>query len=91
MTINPKVISSFELSYNKSPKFGVSSNGVPHKLTDSVFRRLLFIVFSDWYHEKTVYNDYEKTWQIRDDFNMDLFGDQYPEADWNADINFLAD
>ncbi|MDR0814147.1 MAG: hypothetical protein LBN37_00180 [Bacteroidales bacterium] len=90
MTVNPKIKTSFELSYAESPKFGLSSNGVPSKISESVFRRLLFVVFSDWYHEKTVYNDYERTWQIRDDFNMNLFGDLYPETDWNADINFLA-
>lgn len=50
---------------------------------------MLFVVFSDYYHQRTEDNDYLETRQIRTDFNKDLFGSAYTEAEWEADINFV--
>ena len=36
-------------------------------------------------------NDYKETRTIRDDFNEELMGADYSEADWQADIAFLLD
>ena len=59
-------------------------------LDTSLIARILYTVFSDYYHEKTENNDYRETRKIRDDFGKDLFGFDYSEAEWNADFNFFV-
>lgn len=89
MTINPKNNKSFNIPFTTSPKFAFTTNYVPTDFDPSTNARLIFMVFSDYYHQKTVENDYLETRSIRDDFNKNLLTD-YSEAEWNLDINFFA-
>lgn len=89
ITINPKHGSIYNLPYSKSPKFAFTTNYVPKEFDASSVGRMLFVVFSDYYHQKTEENDYLETRTIRDDFRKDLFGSAYTEAEWEADINFI--
>ena len=49
----------------------------------------MYMVFSDYYHQKTEDNDYLETRSIRDDFGKDLFNKTYSEDEWNQDLNFI--
>lgn len=89
MTVNPKNNRSFYIDFKDSPKFGFTTNYVPSEFDPSTNARLLFMVFSDYYHEKTMLNDYLESRSIRDDFNKNLMTD-YNETEWNNDINFFA-
>lgn len=89
MTINAKNIQSYSLPFNESPKFAFTSNYVPKDFDPSSRQRMLYVVFSDYYHQRTEENDYLETRQIRDDFNKDLLVDGYSEPEWEADINFM--
>lgn len=59
-------------------------------LDTSLSARILYTVFSDYYHESTENNNYCETRKIQHDFGKDLFGSQYSEAEWNNDLNFFA-
>lgn len=89
MTVNPKNNRSFYIDFADSPKFGFTTNYVPQEFNPSTTARLLYMVFSDYYHERTPENDYRESRSIRDDFGKNLFTD-YTEEEWNADINFMA-
>lgn len=89
MTINMKNSSIYTLKFNDAPKFAFTTNYVPKEFDPSTVGRMLFVVFSDYYHYQTEENDYLETRQIRSDFNKDLFGSKYTEAEWEADINFM--
>lgn len=89
ITINAKNVSAYTLTFDEAPKFAFTTNYVPKDFDASSVGRMLFVVFSDYYHQKTEENDYLETRQIRDDFNKTLFGCSYPEAEWEADINFI--
>ena len=89
MTVNPKNNRSFYIDFMDSPKFGFTTNYVPSEFDPSTNDRLLFMVFSDYYHAKTMLNDYLESRSIRDDFNKNLMTD-YNETEWNNDINFFA-
>jgi hypothetical protein len=89
ITINTKNVSAYTLSFADAPKFAFTTNYVPKEFDGSSVGRMLFVVFSDYYHQKTEDNDYLETRQIRSDFNKDLFGTSYTEAEWEADINFI--
>ena len=89
MTVNPKNNQSYNIPYNESPKIAFTTNYVPNNFDASTMARLLPMVFSDYYHEKTEDSNYKSSFSIRDDFNKDLFGVDYSEEEWNADHNFL--
>ena len=90
MTVNPKNNKSFFIEFEVSPKFGFTTNYVPRDFDPSTNARLLYMVFSDYYHEKTADNDYLETRGIRDDFGHNLMTNDYSEENWNWDLNFFA-
>jgi DNA primase len=90
LIVNPKNNQSYEIPFEKSPKYCFTSNHALRNMDTSLIARILYTVFSDYYHEKTENNDYRETRKIRDDFGKDLFGFDYSEEEWNADFNFFA-
>jgi len=90
MTINPKNEKSFELKYEDAPNIAFTSNFAPPNLDASTLARLLFMVFSDYYHEQSDYTNYLESRSIRDDVG-DMFEANYTEEQYNADINFCID
>lgn len=91
MIVNSKHVKSKELTFDESPKIAITSNFAPNRFDESTLRRLLFVPMSDYYHQKTEFNDYQETRRISDDFSQNLFGPDYTREQWNADINFLID
>ena len=89
MTVNPKNNQSFTIPFEDSPKIAFTTNYVPANFDPSSEARLLYMVFSDYYHQKTEDNDYLESRSIRDDFNKDLYSKLYTEEEWNQDLNFL--
>ena len=90
LIVNPKNNQSYEIPFEKAPKFVFTSNHAQRNLDPSLEARLLYTVFSDYYHQQSDSNDYNETRGIRDDFKKDLYGFDYSEAEWNADFNFFA-
>ncbi len=88
LTVNPKNNHVFTIPFDESPKFAFTTNYVPSNFDPSSQARALYMVFSDWYHEKTEENDYLETRSIRDDFHKTLYEHDYTEEEWNNDINF---
>ena len=89
MTVNPKNNQSFTIPFEESPKIAFTTNYVPADFDPSSEARLLYMVFSDYYHQKTEENDYRESRSIRDDFGKDLFSKTYSEDEWNQDLNFI--
>jgi hypothetical protein len=88
---NKKHVDSNVMDFTKSPKFAFTSNFPPPNKDSATLRRLLFVVFSDYYHQKTDDNDYRESRRIYDDFNLELGGEHYTNEMWNDDVNFLLD
>ncbi len=89
MTVNPKNNQSYTIPFDESPKFAFTTNYIPSDFNASTEARMLYMVYSDYYHQRTEGSDYNETRSIRDDFGRELFTKDYPEHLWNADINFL--
>lgn len=51
--------------------------------------RILYTVFSDFYHVRSDETDYKDDFSVNDDFGKNLFLD-YTEEEWNYDFNFFA-
>ena len=91
LPVNPKFGKQFTLPFEKAPKMVISTNFASRNLDDSTQARLLYTVFSDYYHEQTDNNDFRETRKIYDDFNKQLQSEDYTGAEWNDDFNFYAD
>ena len=90
--VNPKNNSSYVIPFSQAPKMGLTTNYMIRDNDGSTEGRLLYTVFSDYYHVRTDDNGYKETRQISDDFNGKvLFDELYKPNEWNDDINFFAD
>lgn len=87
LKVNPKNGVPFEIEFSKSPKFVIASNFTIRNPDPSTIRRVLFTVYSDYYHYNKD-NEYKQQRQVSDDFGgKNLFTD-FTEKDWNEYINF---
>ncbi|HNX37500.1 MAG TPA: hypothetical protein PL124_05460 [Candidatus Cloacimonadota bacterium] len=89
MEVNPKNNQSYEIPFEHVPKFCITSNFTLRNIDPSTEGRILYTVFSDYYHVRTEGEDYTEDFTIRDDFGKVLFND-YNEEEWNDDFNFFA-
>lgn len=89
MNINPKNNKQYIVPFEESPKLVFTTNYVPSDFDPSSDARIIYVVFSDYYHQRTVDNDYRETRSVRDDFDMDLWNSLYSEEDWSRDLNFV--
>lgn len=86
--VNPKNNKPFEIVFDNSPKIVATSNYQLKELDPSTSRRLLYVLYSDYYHNNES-GDYNEQRKVRDDFDMDLFTD-FSDTDWNDFYNFTA-
>lgn len=91
LTVNPKFNAAYTIPYALSPKWCFTTNFTNRNMSPSTARRLLYTVFSDYYHQQTDTNGYLETRKIKDDFNKNLFDEFYSTDEWNADFNFFVD
>lgn len=87
--VNSKHISKQILDYDESGKMLVSSNFELQNTDNSTIARLLNAAVSDYYHEKTKYNDYRETRSPFTKYGRMLF-DEFTEEEWNKFYNFMA-
>lgn len=87
MVINPKGKPGFVLPFAHSPKLTFSTNFGINNVDPSTQARILYTVFSDYYHDQT--EEFDKKYDPRDDFGKRLY-DDFDEADWNRCINLAA-
>lgn len=89
LEVNPKNNQSYEIPFEHVPKFCITSNFTLRNIDPSTEGRILYTVFSDYYHVRTEGEEYDSDFTIRDDFGKNLFLD-YNEEEWNDDFNFFA-
>jgi hypothetical protein len=90
LIVNPKNNKSYEIPFDQAPKFCVTSNFTLRRIDPSTEGRILYTVFSDYYHYKMEHSEYHETRTVYDDFGKSLFKEDYTEEEWNADLNFFA-
>ncbi len=96
MRVNPKQMQPFEIPFEESPKIAMTTNYVVQDFSPSTLRRLLPVVFSDYYHsmggmDSEVQSDYRESRTIADDFGRDLYTRTYPEQLWERDLQVLME
>lgn len=104
MRVNPKNQDPYEIPFESSPKIALSTNYVIPDLDASTLRRLLPVVFSDYYHDSGGLDElardgrpdvqqYRETRTISDDFDFDgdLLTPGYRESFWEQDLHVLLE
>lgn len=88
LTVNPKHGTRFEIPFEEVPKFGISSNFVVRNLDSSTARRLIYTVFSDYYHANQPGHDYYREDRtVKDDFGYNLLTHDFPSEQLNRFYN----
>ena len=90
ITVNPKNEKSFELRYEDAPNIVFTSNYPIPNNDASTMARILFVAFSDYYHVMSSDTNYKEDKRVNQELG-ELFGDDYTEDQYNADINFFID
>jgi hypothetical protein len=88
LTVNPKQTARYEIPYKDVPKFVLTSNFVVRNLDSSTERRLIYSVFSDYYHENSS-SFYKQARQPKDDFGKNILNHEFTEQEWNDFYNFM--
>lgn len=88
LTVNPKQTQRYEIPFKDVPKFVLTSNFVVRNLDSSTERRLIYSVFSDYYHENSN-NYYRQARQPKDDFGKNILGAEFTPDEWNDFYNFM--
>jgi hypothetical protein len=86
LTVNPKNIAQRVIPFSIAGKIVVTSNYGPYKLDDSTMDRILFNLFSDWYHSDKEFGMEHKP---SDEAGHILF-DDWSADEWNLFYNFMA-
>lgn len=90
LEVNNKNGLRFVIPFDDVPKLCFSSNYPPNNLDPSLARRLLYIVFSDYYHFN-LNDEYNESRAVSDDFEGKSLFKDFDEFQWNMFYNFCAE
>lgn len=90
LEVNNKNGLRFVIPFDEVPKLCFSSNYPPNNLDPSLARRLLYIVFSDYYHHN-LNDEYRESRAVSDDFSGKSLFKDFDEDQWNLFYNFCAE
>ncbi|HWK58135.1 MAG TPA: primase-helicase family protein [Parapedobacter sp.] len=82
LKVNPKNMAPYTIPYEKVGKYAITSNFTLRNIDPSTEARLLYTVFSDFYHIAGETTDYLESRSPGDDFGKNLFMD-FTDAEWN--------
>ncbi|HVW97534.1 MAG TPA: primase-helicase family protein [Mucilaginibacter sp.] len=86
--VNPKNNQPYVLTFEQLGKMAMTSNFTPHKINLSIERRLLYCVFSDYYHHKGDTSDYKESRDPETDLGKQLYQD-FDWTEWNRFYNTM--
>ena len=87
--VNPKNYTPITLDYEDSGKMLISSNFELQHVDSSTVGRLLNCSVSDYYHEKTKFNNYQESRSPLTKFGRRIY-DDFTDEEWIKFYNFIA-
>ena len=87
VVVNPKQTKPYELDFEEVPKWALTTNYGLANIKGSDIGRLLFVSFSDYYHEKT--DNYLEQRKVSTDFDNKAFFQTWTKEQYNIFYNFL--
>lgn len=86
VVVNPKQTKPYELEFEDVPKMALTTNYGLANITGSDVGRLIFVSYSDFYHEKT--DNYLERRKVSDDFEGKAFFQTWSKDEYNLFYNF---
>lgn len=86
LKVNPKGKKPFTIPFEQSAKISFSSNYTPRNLGPSTERRMIYAVFSDYYHNMGETTDYNESRDPSSEFGKQMFV-EFTQAEWNMFYN----
>jgi hypothetical protein len=86
--VNPKGKQPFSIPFKQGGKFAFTTNYVPRDVGPSTERRMVYVVFSDYYHNKGETDDYRELRDPKTDLGLTLF-DEFNQEQWNSFYNLM--
>lgn len=86
VSVNPKGKQPYTIPFEKAPKIAITTNYSPKNLGPSTERRMLYSVFSDYYHYQGQTTDYKESRDPKTDLGCQLFTD-FDKKQWNYFYN----
>lgn len=87
--VNPKNYAAITLKYADSGKMSFSSNFELQNVDSSTIGRIVYSVVSDYFHERTKYNDYRETITPLTKYARRLY-DDFTDEEWVKFYNLMA-
>lgn len=87
LTVNPKNNKQYTVEFTESPKFWFTSNYPPFDADISTERRLLYMLYSDYYHYSRM-GEYNEDRSVLDEFGKN-FGSEFTPDEWNLFLNLI--
>jgi len=87
LTVNPKNNNKYAIPYEDVPKFCFTTNNAVKGIDGSIMRRLLYVVFSDYYHSQG--GKFKNEYNPSHEFGKSLF-QNYTEEEWIQTYNLFA-
>lgn len=88
LKVNPKNSKPYTIPFDKLGKYAITSNYTLRKIDTSTERRILYSVFSDYYHTAGEYSPYDFTCTPGTDLGKQLFND-FDHSEWNLFYNTM--
>lgn len=85
--VNPKNNQPFSIPFAEAPLMAITTNYTPRKTDPSTLRRMLFVVFSDYYHKEGEF--YKEDMNPELDFGKELLGHEFTVNEWNLFYNTM--
>lgn len=87
INVNPKNNKQFTIDASDAPKIWFTSNFPPHDVDISTERRIIYMLYSDYYHYSRM-DEYRENRSVLDEFGKN-FGNEFTEHEWNMFLNLL--
>lgn len=87
ITVNPKHGRQFTIPADLAPKMWFTSNFPPYEADISMERRIIYMLYSDYYHYNKM-GEYREDRSVLDEFGKN-FGREFTETEWNLFMNFI--
>lgn len=87
ITVNPKNNKQYTINSNETPKIWFTSNFPPIDADVSTDRRIIYMLYSDYYHYSRM-GEYREDRSVLDEFGKN-FGNEFTEREWQLFLNLI--
>ncbi|MCF8374410.1 MAG: hypothetical protein K9H64_22505 [Bacteroidales bacterium] len=90
MPVNAKFTQAYSIPFAQSPKMAITTNNAIRRMDQSTLRRILYTVFSDYFHKKGMLSEYRENRSPDMLYGHNFYSKDWTEDHWNKFFNLIA-